>query len=275
MLEKFKYINHLGETLEFGKSPLFVNENDLRDFSWDVTKKNNKISGFSKGIVSKTIPIILKAETKDEAKRMKNRLFEVFEKDVLAEKYGRIVVGDYYLKCYVVDSSKSEYLLNECFMAIDLKIQTDLPNWVRDTSYKIRMTESNEGKEFLDYPHGTPFDYMVSLGISEVNNPAVIASDWSMMIYGATVNPSIIIGNHEYSFNISIGNSEYLTVDSKAKTIVLTKVNGEKINCFNSRNKDAYVFEKIPPGINVVASANEGIKFDITLFEERSEPEWI
>ena len=104
MLEKFKYINHLGETLEFGKSPLFVNENDLRDFSWDVTKKNNKISGFSKGIVSKTIPIILKAETKDEAKRMKNRLFEVFEKDVLAEKYGRIVVGDYYLKCYVVDS---------------------------------------------------------------------------------------------------------------------------------------------------------------------------
>lgn len=275
MLEKFTYINHLGETLEFGKPPLFVNENDLRDFAWDVTKKNNKISGFSKGVVSKTIPIILKTETKEEAKRMKNRLFEVFEKDVLAEKYGKIVVGDYYLQCYVVDSSKSNYLVNECYMSIDLKIQTDLPNWVRATSYKFRMSKVKEDELYLDFPHSTPFDLKSSLAIRDLNNPAVRASEFQMVIYGGTVNPSIRIGNHEYSVNVDIGNSEYLTIDSKAKTVILTQVNGEKINCFNYRNKDIYVFEKIPPGHSFVASANEGIKFDITLFEERSEPEWI
>lgn len=275
MLEQFNYVNHLGETLEFGKPPLFVNENDLRDFSWDVTKKNNKISGFSKGIVSKTIPIILKTETKEEAKRMKNKLFEVFEKDVLAEKYGKIILGDYYLQCYVVDTSVSDYLIHDCYVSIDLKIQTDLPNWVRATQYRFRLGKSKENEEFLDYPHGTPFDYKNSLGVSELINPSVKALEFNMVIYGGTVNPSIRIGDHEYSVNVDIGSNEYLTIDSKTKKILLTRTDGKQINCFNYRNKDDYTFKPIPPGNNVVASANENIKFDITLFEERSAPEWI
>ena len=95
MLEKFKYINHLGETLEFGKYPLFVRENDMRDFAWDVETTNEKISGFTKGIVEKTIPLIIKCTSKEEGVEARNRVYEVIEKDVLAKQYGKICIGDF------------------------------------------------------------------------------------------------------------------------------------------------------------------------------------
>ena len=89
MLEQLKYINHLNEVLEFGKGKLFINENDLRNFVWNIISKNDRISGFKKGIVSKTIPIILKCDSDEKGITMKNKLFEVFEKDVLSVKHGR------------------------------------------------------------------------------------------------------------------------------------------------------------------------------------------
>ena len=34
MLEQLRYVNHLGEVIEFGKKGLFANSNDLRDYEW-------------------------------------------------------------------------------------------------------------------------------------------------------------------------------------------------------------------------------------------------
>lgn len=42
MLEQLKYVNHLGEVIEFGKKGTFANSNDLRDYEWtyDSSRKN-------------------------------------------------------------------------------------------------------------------------------------------------------------------------------------------------------------------------------------------
>lgn len=274
MLEKFKYINHLGETLEFGGGSLFANENDLRNYEWEVVSKGDKISSFKKGIVSKAIPVIIKCDTAEKGFEMRNKIFEIAEKDILANKAGKIIVGDYYLKCFVVGNSKAEYLISKQYMRLDLNIQTDASGWIKETIYPFRMGKAAEGEIYLDYSHDTPFDYKNSLAIRELNNTAFAASDFRMAIYGAAVNPQIYVGDHVYSVNVEVGTGEYLTIDSTNKTIYLTKNNGEKVNCFNKRNRDVYVFEKIPPGNSVVTSANEGLSFDITLLEERSEPKW-
>lgn len=274
MLEKFKYINHLGEVLEFGKFPLFANYNDLRDFSWDVRSTNEKISGFYKGIVSKSIPILIMCSSEEEGIRKRNELFDVFEKDVLFNKPGKIIIGDYYLKCFVTGSTKGDYLISKRYMQLDLSIQTDSPEWVKETTTNFRFaSESAEG--FLDFPYSFPYDYKNGLSLGELNNSGFIPANFKMVIYGATKNPAVIVGNHIYSVSIEMGKNEYLTIDSIKKTIFLTKSNGEQINLFNSRNKDSYIFEKIPPGVNVVSASNSEIKFDITLLEERSEPKWI
>lgn len=276
MLESFKYINHMGETLEFGAGSLFANSNDLRDFSWSVNSKNDKISSFNKGIVSKTIPIVLKCESAEEGVALKNRIYEVFEKDILAMQHGKIVIGDYYLKCFITDSSKSNYLINKGLMYLDITAQTDFPEWIKETTTAFRHEKVAEegGNVSLDYAFDFPFDFKNGLSTGVLNNTGFVASNFRIVIYGKALKPKLFIGGHEYSVDIDIANGEFLTIDSVNKTVILTKINGQEVNCFNNRNKDSYIFEKIPAGIVAINSPNDGISFDVTLLEERSEPKW-
>ena len=273
MLEKFTYINSFNEKLEIGSDCLFVNENDLHDFSWGITSKNNKISSFKKGIVSKTIPLILKCESESEGVNLRNRLFEVFEKDVLAMKHGKIQIGDYYLRCFVTGSKKSQYLINKNYMVVSLTIQTDLPEWVKETTM-IFSGIAGTNIAHLDYPYDYPHGFKNGYASSQINNTSFVASNFVMTIFGHVQNPSIIIGGHEYNVNVTVGTAEHLKIDSINKTIVLVKANGEHVNCFNNRNRESYIFEKIPSGISPITSINQGIQFNITLLEERSEPKW-
>lgn len=274
MLEKFIYTNSFNEKLEFGTDCFFVNQNDLRDFAWEVTTKNDKISSFRKGIAEKTIPVILKCSSEEEGYAMRNRLFEVCEKDVLVKKHGKIQIGDYYLRCYITGSAKEQYLLHKGYMFWTLTVQTDLPEWVKETTWVYNVDSISEDVH-LDFEYDYPHDFKNELMNRRIHNTAIIDSNFIITIFGAVNNPSLYIGGHEYSVNVDVGEGEYLTIDSVNKTIVLSKANGEQVNCFNARNKDSYIFEKIPSGINVITSPNEKIFFNITLLEERSEPKWI
>ena len=75
MLESFKYVNHVGEVLEFGKDGLCANSNDLRDYSWNYDSNKNRIENFRKGVVNKTIPVQIVANSEEEGLLKKNQLF--------------------------------------------------------------------------------------------------------------------------------------------------------------------------------------------------------
>ena len=272
MLEQFKYINHMNESLDFGKGHLFVNENDLRDFTWEVTSRNDRISGFKRGIVSKTIPIIIKCKNAEEGYALRNQLFEVCEKDVLAVKHGKIIIGEYFMKCFVVESKKAEYLIHGSYMRITVKISTDFPYWNKEKTISFNQGGGTEGTN-LDFNRDYPSDYTSNLLGKTLNNTNLADTNFKIIIYGAFVNPEITIGGHKYNVNVSSEKNEYLTIDSQNKTIILTHTDGKQENCFNLRNRDSYVFEKIPPGIQNV-SANASYKFEVVLLEERSEPKW-
>lgn len=275
MLESFKYINHVGEMLEFGVNSLFANENDLRDFSWSVNSKNDKISGFYKGIVTKTIPIIMKCKTAEDGAALKNRIFEVFDKDVLAMQHGKIIIGDYYLKCFITDSVKSSYLINKGLMLLEITAQTDFPEWIKETTTAFRPDAAAEGESvFLDFAYDFIYDFKNGLSTGVLNNTNFVDSNFRIVIYGEVSNPTLFIDGHEYSVDVDIAKGEFLTIDSVNKTIVLTKKDGQQVNCFNKRNKDSYIFKKIPSGMITTNSPNDNISFDITLLEERSEPKW-
>lgn len=273
MLEKMTYENHLGEKLEFGTFPLFVNYNDLRDFAWEITSKNDRIASFRKGIVTKSLPVIVNCKSEDEGFAIRNRIFEVTEKDVLAEQHGRIIIGDYYLKCFITGSRKTDYLISNGYMTLEMTVQTDFPAWVKETGINLRKgTEADIA--FLDYPIGFMHDYMNVQCNGTVVNPNFMPSNFRMVIYGEVINPTLFIGGHKYNVDVELLTGEYLTIDSANKTIVLTRYNGEKVNCFSKRNRDSYVFEKIPTGGNLVTMPNESMNVDITLLDERSEPKW-
>ena len=127
MLERLRYKNHMGEVIDFGQSGILVSKNDLHDYSWTVTQKNNKISALTRSVTKYTLPVVLLCPTVEAGVAARNRLLEVAEKDVLAKKPGRIIIGDYYLSCYITGSKKSSYLASRRRMETKLTITTDAP----------------------------------------------------------------------------------------------------------------------------------------------------
>lgn len=275
MLEIVQYRNHLGESITFGQDGFFVNENDLRDFVWSYTNKNNRISSFRRNVTKKTLKVYIACTSEAEGIAKRNELFETCEKDVLAEQHGKFVIGEYYMRCYVVGSKKTEYLVSKRLLMVTLSVVTDFPVWVKESTTAFRKTDEDveSNGEFLDYAFDFPFDYAYEYAIQNLINDDFVATNFRLIIYGSCSNPRIHIGGHEYLVNATLLNGEYLVVDSSAKTIVLVRTNGEKVNCFNKRSRESYVFEKIPVGANAVSWEGE-FGFDVTLLEERSEPKW-
>lgn len=81
MLDRIKHVNSNDEVLDFTSLGIYVNSNDLRDFEWQVKSNNNKITGFYKGIVTKTIPFVFIVNN-DKADEIKDTFYEHFEIDV-------------------------------------------------------------------------------------------------------------------------------------------------------------------------------------------------
>lgn len=270
--EQFRYRNHLGEELEFGKIALYVDINNLRDYAWEVNTRGNKISRFSRGITQKTLPVAVAFKNKAYVTEMKNKLFEFCEKDVIAKQYGRIIIGDYYFKCYVTASAKSSYAHDPCFTQFNIELTTDEPYWIKEQTFSLYPAEVNDSAQ-LDYSYDYPYDYSKASGSQYVENDFFADSNFRMIVYGAADNPAIFINGHMYKVNVTVAANEYLTIDSIEKTIVLTRNDGTKVNVFDNRERSSYIFEPIPSGNNAVSwSGDFGI--DITLIEERSEPKW-
>ena len=271
MLEQLIYKNHVNEVFELGRDGIFVNTNELHDFEWNVTKRGNKISSFDYAISKRKLPVIIVCDSEEKGIAARNKLFEIAEKDVLAMQHGRIMVGNYYFKCFVTKSQKKDYLTSKRYMKLDLTLTSDYPYWVRETESSFGTSaETGSG---INYPFDFMFDYGSQMSRMELINPNFVSSNFKMIIYGACANPTVTIGGHIYQVNCSVEAGEYLTIDSTTKKIFVTKNDGTIVNKFNDRNKASYVFEKIPSGSNNV-TWDGSFGFGIILMEERSEPKW-
>lgn len=275
MLEQLRFINHVNEELIFGKGGVFVNYSDLHDYRWQYTADGDKISVFKRGIVTKNIPVVVACQNADDGISIINQLMEYSEKDILVKQPGRLVVGQYYLPCYITGSAKSDYLAKRGYMIATLEAVTDQAAWIKETKFSFNYGSGHHSSGTdMDFNSDFPYDYSTPLSSQMVENPGFTGSNFRMVIYGECEDPHIGVGEHLYEVDCVIGSHEYLTIDSKKKTVILTKQNGTTENKFRYRNRDSYIFEKIPSGETMV-SWDGDYKFDIILYEERSEPKWI
>lgn len=274
MLEKLTYQNHLNETFDFGKDGIYVNAGELHNYAWSVEKRNNRISALRRDIVTtRKLPVIIICQDEAAAIAARNKLFETVEKDILAGEYGKIILNGYYFRCFVTQSKKKDYLKSGSrYMQLDLVLTTDRPVWVAERPYYFKADPEELGE--LDYPIGYPYDYASSRTMMRLVNNDFTASDFRLDIHGAAENPAVIIGGHTYQINATIDQFDYVTIDSQRKTITLTKSDGSTENLFNTRNRDSYIFEKIPVGENQLLLSGD-FSIMLTLLEERSEPKWI
>lgn len=279
MLEQLKYRNHVNEVFEFGKNGIFVDMSDIHDYEWSVKSKNNRIASLNYAISKRKLPIIICCSTEEKGVEARNKLLEITEKDVLAMEHGRIIIGNYYFKCFVTKSEKKDYLASKRMMKAILTLTTDFPFWVRETTHTfnsslpaVMSVAASAGKN-LDFSFDHPFDYHSDIDSSTLNNSGFVPANFRMVIYGPCTNPAVYIAGHTYQVNCNVAANEYLTIDSSLKKVFLTSNTGVVTNMFSKRNRESYIFEKIPSGANAVGWSG-AFGFDVVLLEERSEPKW-
>lgn len=275
MLDEFIFENHLGQRFEGLSNQVYLNYTDLRDYTWKYDVLNDKISRFYRSITKRKIPLVVCCKTADDAVTIKNRLHELAESDIEAMTPGKIYSGDYYTQGFITGCSRSDYLINKRFCKLDLTFTSNDPFWYREEFYRFLPIESLVIGEGYDFPFDYKYDYETKTKTSQnIVCNSLRGNAFKLVIYGPVSNPSVKIGEHEYLINGTIGSSETLVIDSLAKTITLMSQTGQKLNWFDRRGRDDYIFEPIPSGQSVI-SWSGAFGFDLTVIEKRSEPPWM
>lgn len=310
-LGHFKYVNHLGEFIESDGIKLFIQDNDLLDWTWKYDSALNQVRNFSRDPVEKSVPIVINADNDADGLALRDRLFEIAEKDVLANEPGRLYFHDWYMMGYVIASAKSNYMLKDSIMQNSLTFVSETGMWYREKTVSLPPeTESLNVHVYRDpivttYPGTDPkpldpsflypdfsydyshppktktiypmydfaYDYMRQIGHKSIVANGFKASDFVLTIWGYVDHPIVRIGGHAYGVDATVFEGERLVIDSRAKTIRKIGRLGEVTNLFNARDKEQSVFEPIPPGSNPITwPGTYGV--DLTVYEERSEPAW-
>lgn len=268
--ESMTYENHAGSTLQFGNGEgLYVNQSDIRDYSWDYTTVNNSIKHFYRKIRKYTIPVFVLAKDEDAAIKLKNQLLEIADKDVVENEHGKIIIGDYYLPCFVTGSKKTGYSKTDNKLAVKLTVVSDTPYWTYEKTTLVGGGRSSVTGG-IDYPHDYAFDFGARSSTFAVNS-GYYAEDFRITVYGVADTILVKVGNNTYSIDYALGDGEYAVIDSRAKTAIAYSATGEQTNIFSKRDRSFYLFEKIPVGSNYIDC--EGL-VNVTLYDERSEPLW-
>lgn len=286
-MEQAIYVNSQGQKLYFSiidpssgcdKPEIWLASNDLHDYSWDYTENNDKISFFSRGLFAKKMRLHILADSEERAKELKTKVFEVVEIDVLQKSEGRLYYGNdtsgYYLTCFVTESTKTLYR-SKCNLTIEWTLTVAHPYWIKETNTVFNIDTSAQYSGY-DYPHDYTYDFGGGNTADEVYNDAIEDCDFQIKICGMCKNPEIYVAGNLYTVNIELGDGESVIIDSRDKTIYkYNELDGYE-NVFHLRGKGegAYIFEKIPSG-NSYVNWSGAFKFEITLYQNRSEPPWI
>ena len=248
---------------------------DVFDYEWDFESVQSIYGGiitrFTKKMAKKDLRFTVKAPTKQGYYSALNDLFEITEKDIVENTPGRLYVNGYYLTCYVVAGSKSEWESGAPICDAEIQVVSPYPFFIGETNqeYEIQDISGDYGQ----FPMKYPTRYASWSTTQTLINPHFSKSPFKLVIHGECTNPAVLINGVLYKVKTTVGVNEYITIDTKAKTIYLTRVDGTKVNIYNLRDREFYIFTPLSAGENTV-SWDGSFAMEITIYEERSEPKW-
>lgn len=277
-----KYVNSQFKTFVFNIDNNRINKSDIRDYEWQYTEQYNKIKTFNTSLKTRSIPVTFfnrfGYRNRNEMYTKAQDLYAMTDYDVRSLQMGKLYIGDYYINCYIVGSSKQKYD-NGVVIAETLTVLSDFM-WHKEIERIFGPNIYTPSIEDSDFPYDYPWDYILA-GTKRFTTGSIAPFDFKIVFSGPIYpNAEVTVmagGNaHTYRVYTSVNSGEYLTVDSREKKIYLTKTNGEVVNKYNDRDRENYIFQKMPieNGTSSIV-LNEAYLVTITAYVERSEPLWI
>ncbi len=206
------------------------------------------------------------------AGKILNELFDTFDTDVLSNTPGRLYIGNQYYICLFTGTTPSVWNYGLNVSVFEFSIASPNPFWTTETMQEFHVSSARVGNT-KRYPYRYPCKYIGGNGIGYLINNSHADSNFIFRIFGPVSSPQIVIGGYAYCIYENLEDGEYLKADSRKGTIVKVARSGAETNAFGKKQNRTKFFKKIPTGsLPVEWSGN--FSFDITLFDERSEPRW-
>lgn len=266
------YVASSGNTYDLITNGIKHREANYYSWAWDVegTKLQfgQRVADFSREAATYETELIFYG-SKQRRRTLIQNLHDDFENDVRTKRTGKIIWGDYYLECYITESSTEPTEVGT-WTSNKITIFAPYPFWIQ--AFHVTLPPSQETSSgYLDYTYDYAYDYTTpAMGSRYIQTNFPFESEFEMVIYGQAVNPRVVINGYAYVLYATIPAGAYVIINSRAKTIMMYQ-NGTRTNMFNFRNKTASIFQRITGG-NLTISWDSSFGVDLTIYHERSEP---
>lgn len=266
------YVASSGNTYNLISNGIKHRDANYYNWTWEVEgtklQYGYRVADFSRDVAVYDTELIFYGSERRRRALIQN-LHDDFENDVRTKRAGRIIWGDYYLECFITESSTEPTDVGT-WTSNKISIYAPYPFWVQD--FHVSLPSSSESSSgFLEYPFDYMYDYTSpAMGTRHIQTNFPFESDFEMTIFGQAVNPRVVINGYAYALNTTIPEGAYVIINSRQKTIMMYQ-NGVRTNMFNFRNKTDSVFQKITGG-DLTISWDSEYGVDLTIYHERSEP---
>lgn len=237
----------------------------------------SRIKRFFKDAQETELTLEILADDADQYNDIMEQMHRCFERDIRTMEPGRLWWGDFYKECYIVESKYDEFEELLEYVEKKITIVSVSPFWTKISTHHFYAREEQAGT--LDYP----FDYGSGSGGYDFDAPgqaeyfrndSIYDANFAIVFYGPASNPQVVIGGHSYTLYTTLTAGERAEINSRTKKITKYTVNGTEENVFHTRDKENYIFKKIPSGYLSVNKA-DALALDIVIYDERGEPTWI
>jgi hypothetical protein len=203
------------------------------------------------------------------------------ERDCYYNSPGKLVWGEWYARCFVISSSTYPADFDMATTINDVEIYCPYPFWVSEQYIDIAPTSETvlraTDKQYNAH-YGYPYSYMATAGTSrQIFIDHYAPCDFRAVLYGAQSTMNVIIGNVHLIVNHAIPEGGYMVVDTRqdipADKHCYLVAGGTETNCFNDRDPQATLLDKVEPG-SVTVTYNRHSRLELTIYRERSEPAW-
>ena len=273
-----RYVNNRGHEANMAGSGVWCDSGEWQDWAYEYSTMNGRVSSFRRGITERELTFIVVGPSREAAADTRNRLYSVMSADIADKKAGRLYVGEWFVRCWCIESKKDDYWISPIASKHTVNVLMEDPAWMRERSYDFYPTSGGTSSG-LDYPFDFEFDFSGTGQAGEVAIESVRPCAVSITVFGPATNPRVEVGGNAYEVDVTVPDGGILFIDGLSKTVEMRTVDGVVTNEYGKtpdgyEGSGDYIFERLGPGL-VEVSWPGTFGFRLDTYEAADERPWI
>lgn len=274
--KKLTYTNCQGEQLVFGEGCLHYRAHELFNVNWTFETQGQSIRTAKLEAQERSFPVTVSGGSLEE----RNRVYKVFEKDAASGTTGTLAYGEWQMDAVCTTQVPDYWYIDDGLEERQLTLLFPRPLWVRNELYQFTVTDTTDAGTIAggDYPKPYPYGYPMQASSKTIEVDTLGSSEFLWRVWGAAVDPYIIIDGNRYEVDCTVPANSRLELDTRERTIDLIDIKGNRETVLDKRvrggnGSGTYAFRKLPNGTQVISSTGT-FNYDIVIYNERTAPEW-